>query len=187
EVHAEDGRHRRGLRTVGGLSVDLVDDGLNLHVVVRHHRRLAGRVVGDLRERERVRRSVAEGKGAREVDSVCRAAVLDERVYLRRIEVFDAEAGRTVDPVVRRVLVGPGRVATGSPDHFEDRVGLDELVGIDGIAISLAIFRVGQVRRVDGAEQLRVVELRGFEVRGFGARLALAVTPGRVEGSVVAV
>ena len=51
------------------------------------------------------------------------------------------------------MFVGPGRTSAGGADDLEDRVGLDELVRVDGAA--LAIYEAHrQLRGVDLGEGL---------------------------------
>src|SRR5262249_47027554 len=71
---------------------------------------------------------------------------------LRRVEIIDAVAGRTVHQVVSRMLVGPGSVSTGSLDYLEDRVALDGVVRIDRDAVSMRE-TAGQASRIDHVQR----------------------------------
>jgi hypothetical protein len=95
------------------VAVDLVQDGLDLVRVVLDVRVVVLRPVAAVRDPAR-RERVA--------------------VDLRREQVIDPVAGRTVEDLVRNVLVRPRRQQAVVVEHVEDRVHLQVLVRIDRLA-----------------------------------------------------
>src|SRR6267378_649853 len=96
------------------------------------------------------------------------------------VEVIDTMTGRTVYQVVGGMLVGPGGVSTRAFDHFEDRVALDCVVGIDRDtgAVHQATGQVGGIDHIE--RHVRgVVHVDGFVKHHVVAGAARA---GRVRG-----
>ncbi len=58
---------------------------LDVRIVVRHDRRLAGGVIAHAGQRQGIRRPIAPGEACRPIDAVCDSPVLDERVDLGRV------------------------------------------------------------------------------------------------------
>src|SRR6185369_2080422 len=90
---------------------------------------------------------------------------------LRRIEVIDAIAARTLDQIVGRIFVGPGGISAGGLDHVEDRVYANIRVRIGGRAAIGGIAR--QLLRIEAAAGIDLVgrEIEGLVVIDFGAGL----------------
>src|SRR6185437_2056889 len=128
EVGTEQCRHTHPLRAVMIVAVDLVEHRLNVQrVVALDVIEAVGPTV--------VRRRIGEwdgrttGKRQRHRDGV----------DLRTVKVLDTLAARTVRPLIRRMLVGPGRTATVLAHHLEYSVHAQVLMRLNGAATVLRV------------------------------------------------
>ena len=119
----------------------------------------------------------------------------NEAVLLQRIEVVDALAGRTVQPFIGWMLVGPGRAAAMSPHDLKDIVHAYEIMRIDDGALAVDQGH-RQLCRVDlAAEIARLatgvkacrIDIDVLGKRHLGTRQPLAIGSRREVGAVVTV
>ncbi len=147
-----------GIERIAGVALGelLADaDGLEVHAEDRRHTHLGGPGAVEARDLVEHRLHLQHVVALDAVEA--RGGVLAGHAVVGidfgREQVLDASAGRTIDEIVRRVLVRPCGAAAMGADHFEDGVGLDELMRIHRHA-SAVDQRHRQFRRIDLRQRL---------------------------------